>query len=505
MFQRLTRLGIDYYDQELPGQVAARVVYDLDQLNEFLQLRGFRMLVHVGEMLVALGVIVAISPRVFPVVLIMILLMAAVTAIQFPIAMRAFGWARDELGRVTAKFEEDLTGRSEIRKLGAEELQLQKFVSASWQRRRARWWSMTVSNGYGSILQFIGTAGAAFVLFRAGNLVLAGTLSIGTALTLRLLSTAATQPLAEVGSEYRDYLDVRVSWRRLQQPFEAPILPVEKADATPCPELAGAISFEGVSFTYPHTGQRVLHDVTFQIEPGTVTSLVGYTGAGKSSIAKLLSRMYDPENGAVLVDGIDLRALDLTTYRQHLGIVPQDAFLFRGTVASNIAYGRPDASLVDIEAAAWAVGAGELLSSLPDGFEHRVDEEGRNLTAAHRQLIALARAWLASPDVLILDEATSCLDARLEEHVIQSLAQAGSTTLLITHREQVAARTDRIVVLEGGRVVEEGTAAEVMAGSGPFHRLWSNDDRVGRKRTRRTKVSTKSTTNGHRRVVKEKA
>ena len=478
VFLRLSRLGVDFYDRELPGQVAARVVHDLDQINEFLQVRGFRMLTHAGQVVIGLTVIVILSSEVFPVVAVMVAAIAVVTVVQFPIAMRAFGWARDELGRVTAKFEEDLTGRTEIRNLGAHELQLRKFVAASWQRRRARWWSMTVANAYSAIIQFIGTAGAAFVLYRAGNLVIAASLSIGAALSLRLLSTAATQPLSQIGAEYRDFLDVRVSWQRLRQPFDVDILPVEAPNAEPCPSLAGDVAFEQVAFAYPHTGQQVLHDVTFRMNPGTVTALVGYTGAGKSSIAKLLSRTYDPDQGRVLVDGHDLRDLQLRSYRRRLGIVPQDAFLFRGTVASNIAYGRPDADMVDIEAAAWAVGAGELLSTLPGGFDHPVEEEARNLPAARRQLIALARAWLAGPDILVLDEATSCLDAHLEERVMEALAEIGCTTLMITHREQVAARADAVVVLEAGRVVQAGPASEVVASGGAFDRLGFTEEQI---------------------------
>lgn len=477
IFLRLSRLGIDFYDREQPGQVAARVVHDLDRINVFLQGDGFRMLVNIGQVVVGLGLIVAISTEIFSVVALMVFAILVITAVQFPIAIRAFGWARDELGRVSTKFEEDLTAHGAIISLGAQDLQLRKFVAASWHRRRARWWATTVANTYSSLIQFVGTVGATFVLYRAGNLVIAASLSIGAALSLRLLSTAATSPLALIGAQYRELLDVRVSWQRLRQPFEVDILPAESPDARTCPPLRGAVVFENVAFGYPYTGQRVLHDVSLSLMPGAVNVLVGYTGAGKSSIAKLLSRTYDPDAGRLLVDGMDLRSLNLRSYRKRLGVVPQDAFLFRGTVATNIAYGTPTAAVADIEAAARAVGA-DLLLSLPGGLDHPVEEEGRNLSAARRQLVALARAWLASPDILVLDEATSCLDAHLEQSVVEALARTGLTTLMITHRQQVAAQAQAIIVLQAGRVVQSGPAADVLAAGGEFDRLWYTDDEM---------------------------
>jgi ATP-binding cassette subfamily B protein len=216
----------------------------------------------------------------------------------------------------------------------------------------------------------------------------------------------------------------------------------------------------------------VLHDVSFSVAAGSVVAVVGYTGAGKSSVAKLLGRIYDPTSGSVRVDGLDLRTLDLTSYRRRLGIVPQDAFLFRGTVESNIAYGRPGASRESVVAAAEAVGAGEVLSAV--GYGTVVEEEGRNLTAAQRQLIALARMWLVEPDVLVLDEATASLDAATEAVVLDAVCGLGRTTLLITHRLAVAERSDEVVVVDAGRVVERGTHAGLLATTGSaYSSLWT--------------------------------
>jgi ATP-binding cassette subfamily B protein len=473
MFFRLGSLGVDYYDRELPGQVSARVAFDLDRILQFLERTGLLLLSQSAIFVVGMFLIVAIAPAAFPLIAGLVLLVIVIALIQLPISNQAFEWARTELGTVTAKFEEDFLARHEIRNLGAADLQTKKYVDACWQRRRSRAYALTVQAFGSQILIFIGAMSQAFVLWKCGALTLDGTLTIGTALSVYLLVQTATRPLYTIGPFYNQLLEVRVSWARLREPFAEEIHPPASPDAVPCPELAGRVDFDHVAFTYPQTGRKVLHDVSFTIEAGSVTALVGYTGAGKSSIAKLLSRTYDPTGGAVTVDGHDLRSIELPTYVPRLGVVPQDAFVFRGTVASNIAYAVPGAAMDDIEAAAREVGAYELLSLLDGGFDHPVEEEGKNLTAAQRQLIALARAWMTRPSVLVLDEATSLLDADVEQKVLDAVHALGCSTLMITHRENVARSADNVVVLDAGRVVDAGTVESVSRPGSPYDRLWN--------------------------------
>ena len=489
VFHRLARLGIDFYDREMPGEVATRVVNDLDTILYFLQQPAFLLVTGAAQLAVGMVIIVALAPSVFLVVIGMLALMVAVTVLQLWLGTRAFGWARGELGTVTARFEEDFEARQEIRSLGAQTTQTRRFVAASWQLRRARWWSQLINTGYAAVIQFLGLFLGVLVLWRAGADVFAGSLAVGTALSLQLLATAATQPIQYVTPYYGQFLQSRVSWARLREPFHVPILPVESPDPRPCTRVEGEVVFDHVGFSYPHTGRRVLHDVSFHVPAGRLVALVGYTGAGKSSIAKLISRTYDPDTGAVLVDGVDLRQLDLSAYRSRLGIVPQDDFVFRGTVASNIAYGNPDAGRADIELAAQAVGAFDLLAALPGGFDHPVEEEGRNLTAAQRQLVALARAWLAQPDVLILDEATSSLDVEVEDRVLAAIHASGRTTVTVTHRESAVTRADWVIVLDAGRVAEEGPLESVVGAGGAYDRLWVSAEELvpaGRGRPTRT-------------------
>ena len=486
VFRRLTRLGINYYDRELPGDVATRIVADLDNILRFVQGPGFIIVSRIAITIVGLTAVLLVAPTTWPIVILMVGLIIFVSLVQLPAAMHAFGWAREELQIVTRKFQEDFTARHEIRHLGAHAIQTQKYVEACWERRRARWWATTVQNLQSALVTFLATVMSALLLWKTGEGVLSLSIGVGTALAVQVLANTATLPLRTLGALYNQFLDVRVSWGRLKEPFSEPLLPVERPAAKPCPPVTGVVRFEGVSFTYPSTQRSVLRDTSFTMEPGKVTALVGYTGAGKSSIAKLLMRTYDPDDGRVTVDGVDIREYGLESYRRELGIVPQDPFLFKGTVASNVRYGKPNATEAEVEAAIRSVGAYDLLSVLPGGLSHVVEEEGHNLTAAQRQFIALARAWLAQPDLLVLDEATSLLDADVEDQVIEALHVLGCTTLMITHRENVARGADNIVVLEAGAVVDEGPEERVARAGGPYDRLWRvHDEEEAAERDRR--------------------
>lgn len=490
VFQRLSKLGVDHYDREMPGQVAARIVNDLDVISTFLQSTVFMAATQLARMFIGMTLIVIISPATFPVVAGVAVVISVLAVAQFPATTRAFNAARDELGHVVTRFEEDFTARHDIRSFGAREKQTEKFIAAAWRLRGRRRRATALANGFSVMIDSLGHVAAALVLYRSGNLVLAGSISVGSALTLRLLATEATQPLTTLGRVYGEFLNVRVSWNRLKEPYDVPVLPVERRDARTCDTLAGAVRFAGVEFTYPHTGRQVLYGLDFVMPAGAVIGLVGYTGAGKSSIAKLLTRTYDPDRGAVTVDGTDLREYFGDDYRRHVGVVPQDAFVFRGTVASNIAYGHLGASQLEIEEAARAVGAQDVLASLPGGYEHPVEEEGKNLTAAQRQLIALARAWIAQPEILVLDEATSCLDAALERKVLEAVGSLGCTTLMVTHRDNVAAACDHVIVLDAGRVVEEGPPDELIGAGGAYDRLWVVDPAPGAETTTDTETGT---------------
>ena len=472
IFHRLTNLGIDFYDRELPGDVAARVVNDLDAILDFVGEKLFRFISNLARFGVGVVVVVVLVPQLAPTITGIVAIILSLTAVQLYYGMRAFNRARNDLGRTVATFEEHFAGRSELRGCGAIDKANRRFVEDAWELRQSRRWATTIANAYSELVGLATQIGGALILARAGDEVLVGTVAVGTALSARLVAQQALQPLPYMSSVYSELLDARVSWHRLQEPFDSEILPVEHPGAVEAGPLAGDIFFDSVAFTYPGTTRRVLDDVSFTLPAGAVTSFVGFTGSGKSSITKLLTRIYDPSAGRVLAGGTDIRTLESRSYRRRLGIVPQDAFLFRGTIRSNIAYARPDASLEEVAEAARAIGAHEVLAGLEGGYDHPVEEEARNLTAAQRQLVALARVWLDRPDILVLDEATSSLGGPLENRVLEAIRELGVTTLTVTHRHNVAQQSDLTIVLEAGRVVEIGPPTELVGAGTAYDRLW---------------------------------
>jgi ATP-binding cassette subfamily B protein len=255
----------------------------------------------------------------------------------------------------------------------------------------------------------------------------------------------------------------------LNTPIDTPVI----VDAVVPSRLTGRIRFRGVRFQYSGAVSEALSGVDFEVEPGETVALVGETGAGKSTVVKLVARFYDPTEGEVAVDGLELKSLDLGAYRRQLGYVPQEPFLFRGTIRDNIAYGRPDATDAEVEAAARAVGAHDFIVGA-GGYLKSVAERGRSLSIGQRQLMCLARARLVDPAILLLDEATSNLDLSTEAKVNRAMGvvSSGRTTILIAHRLQTARRADRILVLDGGRVVEEGSHDELVAAGGQYTSMW---------------------------------
>ena len=479
IFHRLTKLGIDFYDRELPGEVATRVVNDLDTILGFVGEKLFRFISNLGRFTVGVVVVIVLVPQLTPVIIGLVAVILALTIGQLYLGMRAFNRARDDLGRTVATFEEHFAGRNELRGCGAIDKANRRFVEDAWELRQSRRWATSIANLYSELVAFITHVGGALILWSAGHEVLAGTVAVGTALSARLVAQQALQPLSYMSSVYTELLEARVSWHRLAEPFGTPILPAERPGATEAGPLNGDVTFESVAFTYPHTTRPVLDDISFTLPSGAVTCLVGFTGAGKSSITKLLARIYDPTAGRVLAGGVDIADCESRSYRRRLGIVPQDAFLFKGTIGSNIAYSRPDASLDEIDRAVRAIGAHDVLTALEGGYEHPVDEEARNLTAAQRQLVALARVWLAQPDILVLDEATSSLDGPMEDRVLEAIRALGVTTLTVTHRHNVAQHSDLAIVLEAGRVVEIGPPDELIGTGRAYDRLWAAVDDHG--------------------------
>jgi ATP-binding cassette, subfamily B, bacterial len=351
----------------------------------------------------------------------------------------------------------------------------QRFASLSSGYRRSRMRAQVYIALYFPFVQLLSTVAGALVLFAAAGQVHSGALSAGGLIAFLLYIDLLFAPVQQLSQVFDGYQQASVGLRRIKDLLRTPTSTPPPARPRRAGHPRGLIEFRDVHFRYPGQPADALDGVSLTVTPGETVALVGQTGAGKSTMIKLVARYYDVTGGSLLIDGADLRELDLAGYRHGLGVVPQEPYLSPGLVRDAIAYGRPEATDAEVEAAARAVGATEMISRLPGGFRHEVAERGRNLSAGQRQLIALARAYLVDPGILLLDEATAALDLAAEAEVIAATERltAQRTTLVVAHRLTTAARADRIVVMDGGRIAEIGSHDGLLAAGGAYAALWS--------------------------------
>jgi ATP-binding cassette, subfamily B, bacterial len=475
LFRHLQRLSLGFYERNRAGVIISRLTNDIDALDQLVT-EGVTSLVK--NTLLLLGSIVILFFLDWRLALATLTILPALviaTAMFRSRSARAYRAVRERLGLVTATLAEDIAGMRVVQAFSREQAAMDHFREVNDQYRQANRSTVVLSGVYFPFVDFLSSAATAIVLGYGGYLVSGGDITIGTLFAFIGYLSNFFDPVQDLSQFYNTFLSATAALDKIMDVMDEEPEVVDDPASQPLAHIEGRVAFEHVRFGYGE-GPDVLHDLDLDVPAGTTVALVGHTGAGKSTIAKLLARFYDPRAGRITIDGTDLRHVTQASLRTQLGIVPQEGFLFAGTVRENIAFARPDAPPDDVIAAARAVGADPFIDSLEDGYETQLGERGVRLSLGQRQLVAFARALLADPRILILDEATSSVDIGTERQIELALRRllVGRTAFVIAHRLSTIRRADCIVVLEHGRVIEYGTHEELLSRRGLYTSLYGD-------------------------------
>ncbi|AEV86448.1 ABC transporter ATP-binding protein [Actinoplanes sp. SE50] len=475
VFAHLQRLSLDFYTREKAGVTMTRMTSDVEALQQLLQEGFAQFLIQGLTMIVVTVVLVHYDAELALITLLLVVPPLAALSIWFRRAADlGYRRQRDAIAALFSHLSESLYGVRVITAHNRQQRSVVEHREVVGAYRDANDHTGRINAVYGPGSSVIGLLGLAALLAIGGRRVLRGELTIGELTAFVLYINAFFQPVQQLVQLYTNYQQARAALGKLRGLLGTVTGVPESIDARQLPPATGGIEFRGVSFGYV-PDRPVLRDVTLRIAPGETIACVGPTGAGKSTLAKLVARLYDPDRGAILIDGHDLREVTLDSLHRQVGVVPQEPFLFAGSLRDNIAFARPDAADAEVDAAVDAVGLRDLVDRSPDGLHTVLHERGQSVSSGERQLIALARVFVAAPRIIVLDEATSSLDLRSElrvEAAVQRLLQ-GRTAILVAHRLSTARRADRVIVVDDGGILESGSHDELIAAGGRYASMFA--------------------------------
>ena len=471
LFQHLTSLSLRYFSQQKAGWIISRLTSDVDALSDVLNQGVTTLVVNSLTFVAAIAGLFLLDWRLGLVALCVVPPGFVLTRWFHRVSHVAASEVRTRIAIVTAQLAESVAGMAVIQAFNRERAFQAEFDGLNEDNRLANVRVQKIYSVFFPAIELLGAIATVAVLFAGAWLIDAGSLEVGTLIAAVGLLALVFQPLQELSELYGQVQAASAAMDKISSVLDAEIDVADKPGARRLGRIDGGLELDRVTFAYG--SEPVLHELELSVPPGGCIALVGESGGGKSTTAKLIARFYDPDEGAVRVDGTDLRDVELVGYRRQLGVVLQDPFLFSGTIADNIRFGKPDASDEEVRATAAAVGVDRVAARLDHGLDHVVREGGAGLSAGERQLISIARALLADPRILILDEATSNIDRPTEILIERAFDRllAGRTSIIIAHRLATVRRADEILVLEHGRIVQRGTEHELMAQAGPFRRL----------------------------------